>query len=56
MPSWRRIRRCLEDAAFLTTVRTCRNPYGAGDAGRKIAEVLATVPLDQALIQKKMTY
>jgi len=50
------IRRCLEDETFLETVRTCPNPYGAGDAGPRIAEVLATVDLDAALIQKKMTY
>jgi UDP-N-acetylglucosamine 2-epimerase (non-hydrolysing)/GDP/UDP-N,N'-diacetylbacillosamine 2-epimerase (hydrolysing) len=50
------IRRCLEDQAFLQTVRTCANPYGAGNAGRRIADVLATVPLDARLIQKKMTF
>ncbi len=31
-------------------------PYGAGDAGPRVAEVLATVEIGQALIQKKMTY
>ncbi len=48
--------RCLNDEAFKERVRSCDNPYGAGDAGRRIADVLATVRLDQALIQKKMTY
>jgi UDP-hydrolysing UDP-N-acetyl-D-glucosamine 2-epimerase len=50
------IRRCREDEALLQLVRTCANPYGAGESGSRIAEVLATVPLDRALIQKKMTY
>ena len=32
------------------------NPYGAGDAGPRIADVLATIPIDARLLQKKMTY
>ena len=50
------IRRCLFDDSFRERARSCRNPYGAGDAGSRIAEVLASVPIDLALIQKKMTY
>jgi UDP-N-acetylglucosamine 2-epimerase (non-hydrolysing)/GDP/UDP-N,N'-diacetylbacillosamine 2-epimerase (hydrolysing) len=49
-------RKALFDEAFRAECRTCKNPYGIGDAGRKIAEVLATVPLDKRLLQKKMTY
>lgn len=48
------IRGCVEDARIRDRCRTCRNPYGAGDAGRRIAEVLATIPLTPTLIQKKM--
>jgi UDP-N-acetylglucosamine 2-epimerase (non-hydrolysing)/GDP/UDP-N,N'-diacetylbacillosamine 2-epimerase (hydrolysing) len=50
------IRKCINDENFLETVRTCPNPYGAGNAGPRIADVLATVELNRALIQKKMTY
>ncbi|MDR3639813.1 MAG: UDP-N-acetylglucosamine 2-epimerase [Humidesulfovibrio sp.] len=32
------------------------NPYGSGNAGPRIADVLATVDLGPALVQKKMTY
>ncbi|MBL0214578.1 MAG: UDP-N-acetylglucosamine 2-epimerase (hydrolyzing) [Myxococcales bacterium] len=49
------IRRCLTDAAFIAQCHTCENPYGTGDAGPKIAEVLARVPLDQKLLTKQMT-
>lgn len=49
------IRRCLTDEAFIAHCRSAKNPYGVGDAGPKIAEVLATVPLDSALITKQMT-
>lgn len=49
------VHRCLHDAAFRTIARTTENPYYLGDAGKKIAAVLATVPLDQALLRKSMT-
>ena len=35
--------------------RQAENPYWLGNAGPKIAEVLATVPLDQRIIRKRMT-
>jgi UDP-N-acetylglucosamine 2-epimerase (non-hydrolysing)/GDP/UDP-N,N'-diacetylbacillosamine 2-epimerase (hydrolysing) len=47
--------RCVRDSRFLKTVRTCANPYGEGDSGRRIAQVLARVPLDRRLITKEMT-
>jgi UDP-N-acetylglucosamine 2-epimerase len=48
--------RCVDDEAFRSTCRSIVNPYGAGDAGRRIADVLATIPLDARLVQKKMMY
>ncbi|MBF0570623.1 MAG: UDP-N-acetylglucosamine 2-epimerase (hydrolyzing) [Candidatus Omnitrophica bacterium] len=50
------IKRCIEDKDFRHLCQTCENPYGTGDAGKKIAETLAGVPLDLKLLQKKMTY
>jgi UDP-N-acetylglucosamine 2-epimerase (non-hydrolysing)/GDP/UDP-N,N'-diacetylbacillosamine 2-epimerase (hydrolysing) len=50
------IRRCAQDEAFRRLCATCKNPYGAGNAGPRIAEVLATIPLDTRLLRKKMTY
>lgn len=49
-------RRCMNDELFRSQCRTCQSPYGAGNAGQTIAEVLATVPLDARLLQKRMTY
>ncbi len=49
------VRHCLFDDAFRAHCRTVANPYGVGDAGRKIAEILAAVPLDRTLIRKGMT-
>jgi UDP-N-acetylglucosamine 2-epimerase (non-hydrolysing)/GDP/UDP-N,N'-diacetylbacillosamine 2-epimerase (hydrolysing) len=50
------IERCAADAGFRTHCRGCKNPYGAGNAGPRIAEVLATQSIDARLIQKRMTF
>jgi UDP-hydrolysing UDP-N-acetyl-D-glucosamine 2-epimerase len=50
------IGRCLHDDEFLAGVRQCTNPYGSGKAGSAIAAVLATIDINPALVQKKMTY
>lgn len=49
------IRKALFDEDFRSHCRTCSNPYGVGDAGTKIAEILAKAELGPRLIQKKMT-
>lgn len=49
------LRRCLFDEDIRERCRTAENPYWLGGAGPKIADVLASVPLDQNLIRKKMT-
>jgi UDP-hydrolysing UDP-N-acetyl-D-glucosamine 2-epimerase len=49
-------KKALFDADFRAVSAACENPYGKGDSGRQIAEVLACVPLDKHLIQKRMTY
>lgn len=49
------VNRCLEDEVFRETCRTTDNPYYLGDAGKKIASVLADVPINQALLRKAMT-
>ncbi len=50
------IDRCLHDPLFRETVRTSENPYGAGNSGQRLAEVLATIPIDGNLLRKRMTY
>ncbi|MBI4375874.1 MAG: UDP-N-acetylglucosamine 2-epimerase (hydrolyzing) [Elusimicrobia bacterium] len=51
----RAFQRCVGDRRFLRTVRGCANPYGRGDAGRRIAQILASVPLGAKLITKETT-
>ena len=47
--------RCLNDEKFRVICRDAGNPYYLGDAGKKIAAVLAEVPINQKLIRKAMT-
>lgn len=48
-------RKCLFDDEFRLNCQNTDNPYYLGDAGKKMAEVLAEVALDQKLIRKAMT-
>lgn len=50
------VRRCVEDEDFRRQCAGAQNPYGAGNAGPRIADVLATIELRPSLLQKKMTY
>ena len=50
------IETCMKDSVFLANVAACNNPYGDGNTGSKIVNVLATVDLDKKLVQKKMMY
>lgn len=49
------LRRALFDDDFRAACRTCDNPYGGGDSGARIADVLAEVELGPRLVQKRMT-
>jgi UDP-hydrolysing UDP-N-acetyl-D-glucosamine 2-epimerase len=49
------VSRCLYDDAFRKICRETSNPYYLGDAGKKIASVLADVSIDQDLLRKAMT-
>jgi UDP-hydrolysing UDP-N-acetyl-D-glucosamine 2-epimerase len=48
-------KRSLFDENFRKLCREAKNPYWIGEAGPKVAEVLAMTPLDQGLIRKRMT-
>ncbi|MBL08917.1 MAG: UDP-N-acetylglucosamine 2-epimerase (hydrolyzing) [Acidiferrobacteraceae bacterium] len=48
------VMRCIEDNDFRNVCHETDNPYYLGDAGKKIANVLAKVPINNILIRKKM--
>ena len=46
---------CIEDKEFRELCKNSENPYGTGDAGMKIANVLAEIEISRNLLKKKMT-
>ena len=53
------IKRAIEKALskeFKEKVKRCKNPYGDGKTGEKIANILAKIKIDKRLLQKKLTY
>ena len=51
----RALLRCINDDTFREIAKTCPNPYGEGNTGPRIVEVLKAVALaDAALLQKKL--
>jgi UDP-N-acetylglucosamine 2-epimerase len=46
----------LDDSEFRDQVMRSINPYGTGNSGKQIAQVLATIKINLNLVQKKMTY
>ena len=52
----REIRRLLDDPETRARVQNCRNPFGDGFAGEKIAALLAETPLDSRLLDKDLAY
>lgn len=50
------IRKALYDEQFKEELKTCVNPYGDGQSSERIVNILSEIPLDQRLLDKKMTY
>ena len=50
------IERALYDKRFREKVKKCKNPYGDGRAGIRIANILSKIKIDKKLLQKQITY
>jgi len=50
------IQKALYEEAFKEKVKNCKNPYGDGKAGMRIANVLSEIKIDKKLLEKRMTY
>ena len=50
------IKKALYDEDFKEKVKNCKNPYGDGKAGVRIADILSTIKIDKKLLQKRLTY
>ena len=50
------VRQATFDLEYRKTVSICSNPYGDGQSSARIAELLASTPLDDKLLIKDITY
>ncbi len=50
------IKKALFDQNFRKQCHACENPYGKGEAGKRIAAIMSSVEINSRLLQKKMTY
>jgi len=50
------VKKALYNREFREKVKHCRNPYGDGKAGKRIAEVLNEIELGKKFLEKRMTY
>jgi GDP/UDP-N,N'-diacetylbacillosamine 2-epimerase (hydrolysing) len=50
------IRQTIEDYNFIEKVRNCSNPYGDGNASKKIVDIIKSTNIDSILLKKKMTF
>ena len=50
------IEKALKDKEFLAEIKKCENPYGDGNTGPRIAEILNRIEVTPELLQKRITY
>jgi len=50
------LRKALFDTDYRSEVKRCSNPYGDGNSSQRIADVLASIELDDNLLIKDITY
>jgi len=50
------LRDIMENPMTQETIRKCGNPFGDGHTGDRVAELLATTPLDAKLLNKDLSY
>ncbi|MCK4781633.1 UDP-N-acetylglucosamine 2-epimerase (hydrolyzing) [Candidatus Parcubacteria bacterium] len=50
------IQKALYNKKFREKVKKCKNPYGNGNAGIKIAGLLSKIKINNKLLQKQITY
>lgn len=50
------VQRAVFDSEYRKLVTSCSNPYGDGHSSTRIADILATIPLDRKLLVKDITY
>ena len=49
------IKKAMSDE-FRETLKDCVNPYGDGQSSKKIVDIIESIPIDDTLLIKKITY
>ena len=52
----KQLRDIMENSATQETIRNCANPFGDGHTGERVAELLASTPIDGKLLNKDLSY
>jgi len=52
----RQVRAIIDDDETKRKIGECENPFGDGHTGERVAELLATTPLDSKLLNKDLSY
>jgi GDP/UDP-N,N'-diacetylbacillosamine 2-epimerase (hydrolysing) len=52
----RQVRAIIDDEETTRKISACENPFGDGHAGERVAELLASTPIDAKLLNKDLTY
>lgn len=50
------VRAIMDDEETKRTISACENPFGDGHAGERVADLLATVPINSQLLNKDLSY
>ncbi|NYT39218.1 UDP-N-acetylglucosamine 2-epimerase (hydrolyzing) [Sphingomonas sp. R-74633] len=50
------VKKAIYDTDYRAMVAACQNPYGDGHSSARIAEIIASTPIDEALLIKDITY
>lgn len=50
------INKALYNVEYINNLKKCTNPYGDGNAGKQIANILSEIEINKTLIQKRITY
>jgi UDP-N-acetylglucosamine 2-epimerase (non-hydrolysing)/GDP/UDP-N,N'-diacetylbacillosamine 2-epimerase (hydrolysing) len=50
------IDKTFNDKRFIEKVKKCKNPYGDGKTGERIADILSKIKINSRLLEKRLTY
>jgi GDP/UDP-N,N'-diacetylbacillosamine 2-epimerase (hydrolysing) len=50
------VKAIMEDEATKRLISACENPFGDGHTGERVAQLLATTPIDEKLLNKDLAY